>query len=405
MEIEEIHAAAERIRGGVMKTPCPMSIPLSEATGCEVYCKMENLQRTGSFKERGALNRLLQLTCDEKKLGVVAASAGNHALGISYHGLRLGIPVTVVMPRFAPLTKVSNCEKFGATVLLEGMDIEEARAKALSLAEKGMVHIHGFDDPQIIAGQGTVALEILEQVPDLEAILVPVGGAGLIAGIAATLAILKPSVQVIGIEPANAASLEAAMKSGEPVVVPLKNTLADGLAVPRVGDLAFKICRNLVSSQGTVTEQMIALAIVRLLELEKLVVEGAGAVGLAALLSGKFGFLKGKKVVLPLCGGNIDTNLIGRVIERGLAADHRLSRIQAVISDRPGGLSQFTAILAEVGANILEISHDRAFAAGDINQVSVHCLVETRNVLHVQSIRKRLQQGGFRVIFPDLDFD
>lgn len=400
--LQNILEAAERIKGGVQRTPCAHSAPLSLATGCEVFCKMEHLQRTGSFKERGARNALLNLPDEQKRKGVITASAGNHALGLTYHARLLGIPVTVVMPRFAPLTKVTNCQGMGAEVILEGTNIEEARQHALTFIERrGFTYINGYDHPDVIAGQGTLGLEILEQVPEVEAIIVPVGGAGLIAGIAVAVKHHKPSVSIIGVEPRRAASFEAARQAGRPVPVTMQPTLADGLAVPCVGENAFHIARKLIDKHVLVDEHQLARAVLRLIELEKAVVEGAGAAALAPLLANLLPELRGKKVVLPLCGGNIDTNILGRIIERGLAADGRLCRFTAIISDRPGGLSSFAGLIAEEGASIHDIEHDRAFASEDITTVTVHCIVETRDVAHMERLRERLRREGYRVSFGD----
>lgn len=397
---QHILDAAERIKGGVQRTPCPPSVPLSLATGCEIYCKLEHLQRTGSFKERGARNALLNLPEDQKRRGVITASAGNHALGLTYHARLLQIPVTVVMPRFAPLTKVSNCQQMGAEVILEGGNIEEARQHAVKLMERrGLTYINGYDHPDVIAGQGTLGLEILEQVPDVEAIIVPVGGAGLIAGVAVAVKTRKPSVLIIGVEPRRAASFEAARNAGRPVAVTMQPTLADGLAVPCAGENAFNTVHKLVDRHVLVDEHHIARAVLRLIELEKAVVEGAGAASLAPLLAEMLPELRGRKVVLPLCGGNIDTNVLGRIIERGLAADGRLCRFTAIISDRPGGLSHFAGLVAEEGASVHDIEHDRAFASEDITTVTVHCIVETRDFAHIARLRDRLQREGYRVTF------
>ena len=392
----DVEAAAGRIAGAVINTPCPPSIPLSEATGMQVFCKMENLQRTGSFKERGARNALLVLSEAQRARGVIAASAGNHALGLSYHGQLLGVPVTVVMPRFAPLTKVTNCRRFGARVILHGTTFGEARARADQfVSEEGLTYINGFDDPPIIAGQGTIALEVLQQVPDLDAIIVPVGGAGLIAGISTALRHLKPNVTIIGVEPERCASFTAALNAGGPVQVEVKPTLADGLAVTKVGANAFETARALVDKVVLVNEHDLALAILRLVELEKAVVEGAGAAGLAACLAGLLPQLKGKKVVVPLCGGNIDTSTLGRILERGLAHDGRLCRMTVTISDRPGGLARFASVIAEEGGSIIEIDHDRAFASDDITLVIVHCVIETRDEAHILALKRRLADEGF----------
>jgi threonine dehydratase len=392
----EVEAAAARIKGAVVYTPCPLSIPLSEATGLQVYCKMENLQRTGSFKERGARYALLTLSPEAQRRGVIAASAGNHALGLSYHGQLLKVPVTVVMPRFAPLTKVTNCRRFGAEVVLHGNSFAEARSRADEIgAEKGLTYINGYDDPPIIAGQGTLGIEIIEQVPDVDAVIVPVGGAGLIAGVATAIRQLKPGVTIIGVEPERCASFTAAIKAGGPVEVEAKPTVADGLAVTKVGKNAFETARPLVDKILLANEQQIALAILRLLELEKSVVEGAGAAGLAACLAGLVPHLKGKKVVLPLCGGNIDSSTLGKILERGLAHDGRLCRLTVTISDRPGGLARFAAVIGEEGGSVVEIDHDRAFASDDITTVVVHCVVETRDHEHIAMIKARLTREGF----------
>ena len=401
VHFEDIESAAKRIRGHVIESPCPASIPLSEITGMQIFCKLEYLQRTGSFKERGARNALALLSPEQQKRGVIAASAGNHALGVAYHAKLLGIPATVVMPRFAPLTKVMNCRRLGANVVLEGANIGEAKRRADQLgAEAGLTYVHGFDDPAIIAGQGTVGLEIAAQVPDLDVVIVPIGGGGLIAGIATALKRLKPRVKIYGVEPYAAASFTAALAAGKPVETELKPTLADGLSVPKVGANAFGIARGLIERVVLVSEHHISLAILKLMELEKAVVEGAGAAPLAACLAGLFPELKSKKVVLPLCGGNIDLNMLGRIIERGLASDGRLFRFTATISDRPGGLAKFAGLLAAEGASVVDIAHDRAFSSDDISTVTVHCVVETRDAAHVTSICERLKKEGFEISRP-----
>lgn len=395
---EDISSAAERIDSGIYHSPCPPSEPLSLLTGCEIYCKLDYLQRTGSFKERGARNALMLLSEEKKRAGVIAASAGNHALGLTYHGQLLGVPVTVVMPKFAPLTKVASCEQLGARVILYGDTFDEAQRHAHDLEhERGVVYIHGFNDAAIIAGQGTLGLEILDQVPDADAIIVPIGGGGLIAGVSLAAKTLRPDIAIIGVEPERAASFTAALAAGNPVDFPLSPTLADGLSVARVGERAFGIARKYVDRVVTVGESAIARSILRLIELEKSVVEGAGAAGLAACISGLVPELAGKKVVLPLCGGNIDTTVLGRIIERGLAADGRLCRFQVAISDRPGGLAKLATIIADAGASIVDIAHDRAFSGDDMSSVVVHCVVETRNAGHVRELHRRLAGAGLEV--------
>ena len=393
----DIEAARERIAGAVYYSPCQHSIPLSEITGMEIFCKLDNLQRTGSFKERGARNALSQLPPDQQKRGVVAASAGNHAQALAYQGKLLGIPATVVMPKFAPLVKVSNCQKLGATVVLHGRDFGEAKAHAHEIAnEKELAYIDGYDDPAIIAGQGTMGVEIVEQVPDLDAMIVPVGGAGLIAGVSLAVKALRPNAKIVAVEAENVASFSAALEAGKPTQITMHPTLADGLAIPQVGANAFKIARPLIDQTLTVAEEQIAVAILRLVELEKSVVEGAAATPLAACMSGKLKELAGKRVVLLLCGGNIDPNVLSRVIESGLVADGRLGRFTAVISDRPGGLADLAAQIASTGASIKQVVHERAFASSDVSAVNVLCTVETRDHQHLAELRAKLKSHGVR---------
>jgi threonine dehydratase len=395
---QDIEAARKRIADAVYYSPCPPSIPLSEITGMKIFCKLDNLQRTGSFKERGARNALAQLSRDQQKRGVIAASAGNHAQALAYQGSLLGIPATVVMPKFAPLIKISTCQQLGATVILHGDGFGEAKARAHEIAaENGLAYIDGYDDPAIIAGQGTMALEIVEQIPDLEAVIVPVGGAGLLAGVSLALKTLQPNVKIVAVEAEKVASFSAALKAGSPTKITMHPTLADGLAIPQVGANAFQIARPLIDLTVTVTEEEIALAILRLVELEKSVVEGAAATSLAACMSGKLRELAGKRVVLLLCGGNIDPNVLSRVIERGLVADGRLGRFTAVISDRPGGLADLAAQIASAGVSVKQILHDRAFASPDVSAVNVLCTVETRNHQHLSELRALLKSRGVEI--------
>jgi threonine dehydratase len=399
LTLADIEAARIRIKGGIYESPCVESIPLSLLTGAHIYCKLDYLQRTGSFKERGARNALLLLTPEQRERGVIAASAGNHAQGIAYHGSLLGIPVTVVMPKFAALIKVTNCRQLGANVVLHGSDLGEARARAEEIAHgEGLTFIHPFDNADVMAGQGTMALEILEQTPDVEAIVVPVGGGGLLAGVGTVVKALRPNVRVVGVEPEHAACLTAALAAGRPVPVPLSPTLADGLAVPVLGTRPFAVLQRVVDEVLTVSEANIALAILRLIELEKSVVEGAGAAPLAAFLAGKLDHLKGRRVVLALCGGNIDLTMLDRVIEVGLVADGRVSRFTVSISDRPGGLARLTEVIAATGASIKEILHDRAFSGPDLSAVRVICIVETTGHAHVRTLHAALADAGLPVV-------
>jgi threonine dehydratase len=398
LALADVEAARERIAGGIYVSPCVESIPLSQLTGAHVFCKLDYLQRTGSFKERGARNALLLLNDEQRRRGVIAASAGNHAQGVAYHGSLLGIPVTVVMPQFAALIKVTNCRHLGANVILHGADLGEARALAEKIAnEKGLTFIHPFDNADVMAGQGTMALEILEQTPDVDAVVVPVGGGGLLAGIGTVFKALRPQAKVVGVEPDHAACLTAARAAGHPVPVTLSPTLADGLAVPLLGKLPFAVLERVVDQVVTVDEAHIALAILRLIELEKSVVEGGGAAPLAAFLAGKLDNLKGKRVVLTLCGGNIDLTMLGRVIEVGLVADGRVSRFTVSISDRPGGLARLAELIASTGASIQEIVHDRAFSGPDLTAVRVVCVVETTGHAHVKELHAALAAAGMPV--------
>ena len=397
--LADVEAARERIRGAIYESPCVESIPLSQLTGAHIYCKLDYLQRTGSFKERGARNALLQLPAEARTRGVIAASAGNHAQGVAYHGSLLGIPVTVVMPTFAPLIKVSNCRQLGATVILHGADLGEARAHAEAVgARDGLALVHPFDDEHVMAGQGTMGLEILEQTPGVQAIVVPVGGGGLLSGIGTVVRAKRPDVELIGVEPEHAACLTAALAAGRPVTVPLAPTLADGLSVPLLGQRPFEVLRRVVDEVVSVDEAAIALAVLRLIELEKSVVEGAGAAPLAAFLAGKLTRLAGRTVVLVLCGGNIDLTMLDRVIEVGLVADGRLTRFTVSISDRPGGLARLAQVIASAGASIKEIVHDRAFSGPDLSEVRVVCVVETTGREHVAQLHDALRRAGVEVV-------
>jgi threonine dehydratase len=397
--LDDVLAARTRIAGGIYESPCVESIPLSQLTGARVWCKLDYLQRTGSFKERGARNALLKLTPAQQKSGVIAMSAGNHAQGVAYHGGLLGIPVTVVMPSFAPLVKVTNCRRLGARIVLGGSDLDEARERANLIArDEGLTFIHPFDNEDVIAGQGTMALEILEQTPQAEAIVVPVGGGGLLAGIATVVRARRPDIELVAVEPEHANSLAVSLAAGTPTTVRVRPTLADGLAVPQVGAHAFEILRNLLGNVVIVDEAAIALAVLRLIELEKSVVEGAGAAPLAAFLAGKLDRLKGRNVVLALCGGNIDLTMLDRVIEVGLVADGRLCRFAVSILDRPGGLARLAEIIASTGASIKEIVHDRAFSGPDLSAVRIVCVAETTGHEHVRELHRALAKAGIDVV-------
>jgi threonine dehydratase len=394
----DVEEARGRIASGIYLSPCPESIPLGEVAGSRVYCKLDYLQRTGSFKERGARNALLLLPAEAKQRGVISASAGNHALGLAYHGKLLGIPVTVVMPQYAPLIKRTTCRRLGAEIVLEGETFQQAFAKAHQLAqERHLTYIHGFDDPAIIAGQGTVGLEILEQVPEVEAIVVPIGGGGLAAGVSLIVKHKRPDVLVVGVEPERAAGFSASLAAGQVVSVPVGPTVADGLAVGRVGELAFQIARSRLDHVVTVSEEELSLAMLRLVELEKSVVEGAGAAPLAALASGKLPELANRRTALVLSGGNVDPLILTRVIEKALVADGRLWRFSASIADRPGSLARLTQLIADSGASVQDIAHDRAFAGPDVGLVNVLCTVETADRQHIVTLDRLLAEQGIKV--------
>ena len=395
--LADVEAARARLRGVIHETPCAFSQSLSDLTGARVFVKLENLQMTGSFKERGAANVLLQLSPAERKRGVVTASAGNHGLAVAFHAARLGVGAVIVMPEWAPLTKVTAARRHGAEVVLHGENYDEAYARAREVeAERGLVFVHPFDDPRVIAGQGTIGLELLAQVPDLEAVLVPVGGGGLAAGIGVAVKAGKPAAEVIGVQADEIAAMKAAWASGERVTVPPGPTIADGIAVRRAGEHTLALCRRWVDQIVSVSEEEIANAILLLLEIEKTVVEGAGAVPLAALVNKKVA-LAGKTVALVLTGGNIDVNLVSRIIERGLVKDGRLVRLAVMLRDRPGQLARLTALVAEMRANVLHILHDRAFSRARLGETEVELTLETSGREQIEAVKRHLTGAGYAV--------
>ena len=373
----DVEEARERIKEQIYLSPFPRSETISQLAGNRVFFKLENLQITGSFKERGALNRLLTLSPEESKRGVIAASAGNHGMALAYHSRRLNIACTIVMPISAPLIKVTRVRQYGAKSVLHGGDYDGAYAEAIRRSrQKGLVFISAFDDPWIVAGQGTIGMELYEQNPDLDAVLVPVDGGGLIAGIALALKTLLPKIRVIGVQAEAVPSMKVALDRGAPVQLPAATTIADGIAVRAVGATPFALAKNYVDEVVTVSEAEIANAVLMLLEIEKTVAEGAAAVPLAALLNKKVA-LAGKNVGLIVSGGNIDMNLISRIIETGLIQDGRLGRFTVVISDRPGSLARLAQRVADLGANILQITHSRGFGKMAIGETEVELILET----------------------------
>src|SRR5216110_2708117 len=377
LDLADLDRAKKRLEGAIYESPCPYSQTLSELSGAQCFVKLENLQMTGSFKERGAVNVLLQLDPAERARGVVAASAGNHGLAVAFHAERLGIPATIVMPEYAPLIKVTSARRYGAEVILYGSNYDDAYELARALgAERGQLFVHPFDDPRVIAGQGTLGLELLEQLPDVEAVLVPVGGGGLIGGVALAVKAKRPDVRVIGVQSAALPAMSRSLERGERLRVDAGATIADGIAVRQVGALTLALARQWVDRVVTVDEEELANAVLLLLEIEKTVVEGAGAAPLAALLNRRLD-LEGRRVALVLSGGNIDVTMLARIIERGLVKDSRLVRLLVVLQDRPGALARLTALIAEERANILQIDHDRAFSRQAIGSTEVGLTLET----------------------------
>lgn len=395
VRLTDILEARERIRAGIVMTPVVPAMALRDRLPCEVHIKLENTQRTGSFKDRGALNRLLDLSEDEKKRGVVTASAGNHAQAVAYHGARLGVPVEVVMPENTPLVKVANTRGFGAGVRFHGATLSDAMVEARRLEkEEQRVLVHAFDDDRVIGGQGTIGLELLEQLPQLTAVIVPIGGGGMISGIATAIKEQRPDVRIYGVEASAAASALASRNAGKVVHIETSETIADGIAVKRVGDRTFPIIEKYVDAIVEVDEPQIAGAVHHLLERQKVLAEGAAATPLAALLNGQLPLRENDVAVMVLSGGNIDVNLVGRIINRGLVNDGRLARLAVTVHDRPGSLAKVTRLVAEEGANVLELSHSRAFAEISVRDVEIVIQLETRGRDHVQSVISRLEKDG-----------
>jgi threonine dehydratase len=396
--LQDIQAARARIAGQVVLTPCTPSETFGEMFGGHAWFKFENLQRTGSFKERGALNRMMLLSDDEKRRGVIAASAGNHAQGVAYHATRLGIPATIVMPVRTPLVKVLATERYGATVVLHGSVYDEAMAEALRIqSREGQTLIHPFDDPGIIAGQGTIGLELLEQCPQMDVLVCGVGGGGIISGIATAIKETRPEVRIVGVESDVLPAALRARQAGEVVTIPPAETIADGIAVRRIGDTTFQHIERYVDELVTVSEEEIAAGVLLLLEREKTVAEAACATAVAAVVDGHIRDLAGKHVVMMLSGGNIDVSLMSRIIERGLVQDGRRAYMRVRVKDRPGALAALTATLAQTGANILKLDHNRGTADLWVTEAEIDLGLETRGRAHVEQIRAQLEDAGYEV--------
>jgi len=393
--IQDIQTAMGRIREAIRVSPCRPSETFSSLTGNTAFLKLDNQQRTGAFKERGALNKLLTLTAEERAQGVIAASAGNHAQGVAYHAGRQGIRALIYMPLPTPLTKVSATRAYGADVVLHGTNYDEAYQEAVKQSqERRLTLIHAFDDDAVIAGQGTLGLEILKQQPDIEAIVAPIGGGGLIGGIACAVKETNPSVEVFGVQPAKLPSMKAAIAQGSPVTLKSAVTIADGIAVRRAGERTFPLVQKYVDDIVTVEEEEIANAILLLLEREKTLAEGAGAASIAALLNQKLP-LAGKKVAVLVCGGNIDVTLLSRIIERGLVKDGRLVRLRVHLPDYPGALHRLTGILAELRANIVETAYDRAYHGVNLGDTAIDITMETRGPSHIAELLTELLAAGY----------
>ncbi len=394
--LTSIQAARARIGEAIYVSPCQLSHDLSELTGLPLHLKLENLQRTGSFKERGALNKLLTLNQAERERGVITASAGNHAQGVAFHAAARNIRAQIVMPLATPQIKVAATRAFGAEVILHGANYDEAAEEALRLRiDHGLTYIHPFDDVEVISGQGTIALELLEQVPDLEAVVVSIGGGGVISGIACALKEINPKIRVIGVEPEKLPSMLRAREAGAPVTINAEATIADGIAVRRAGDITLPLVRRYVDEIVSVDDEEIASAILMLLETEKTLAEGAGAAALAAVLQSKTN-LRHRRTVVLVSGGNIDVSLLAKIIERGLVKDGRLLRLRIYLQDRPGALFNITQILARERANIVETIHNRAYYGVSLGETVIDITVETRGTTHIAAIRHALQEAGFR---------
>jgi threonine dehydratase len=392
----DIEAARKRIADSIFLSPCPASETISRLTGTKAFLKLDNLQMTGSFKERGACNKLMTLTSEERARGVITASAGNHAQGVAYSSSRLGIDAVIVMPEPTPLIKVQNTQRLGAHVVLHGASYDDAAEHAMKLmAEQGRVYIHPFNDPLVMAGQGTIGLELLEQNPYLEAVIVPIGGGGLAAGVAVALKETNPRIKVYGVQTTAFPSMKQAVAAGSPVLLGPGRTIADGIAVKRAGDRTLEVILRYLDDIALVDDEEVAEAILVLLEREKTVAEGAGAAPLAALLNHRLP-VEGKRTAILVSGGNIDVNFMSRIIERGLVKRGRLMRLRVRLPDVAGSLAGLLGIVARSRANVVEIHHDRAFNI-DLGESAVELVLETRGFDHVKEVREALLQAGVPV--------
>lgn len=395
ISLADVVAARERLNGSIYYSPCAHSQMLSAITGQQVFLKLENLQMTGSFKERGALNRIALLTPEQAKRGVVAASAGNHAQGVAYHATKRGIKALIVMPLATPLVKVTATRGFGAEVVLHGANYDEAYEEARRIcAAQEMTFIHPFDDPAVMAGQGTIGLEMMEQIPGLEAVVVPIGGGGLIGGIACAIKESNPKIKIVGVQTSRLPSMAVAVEQHRPVTIDPATTIADGIAVRRAGEVTFPVVEKYVDEIVTVDEDEIASSILVLLEREKTLAEGAGATALAALLQ-KRTSLKNAKTGVLVCGGNIDVTLLSRIIERGLVQDGRMIRLRITLLDKPGALAELTRLIAAHRANIVDTLYNRAYYGVNLGNTTIDITLETRGREQVEELLAALNEGGF----------
>jgi len=393
--LADVKAALERVCQSIYLSPCTVSATFSQLTGNTIYLKLDNLQRTGAFKERGALNKLLTLTKEERDQGVIAASAGNHAQGLAYHAGKRGIRAQICMPLTTPLIKVSATKAYGADVVLHGANYDEACEEAIRRGnQQHLTFIHPFDDDAVIAGQGTLGLEMLQQHPEIEAVVVPIGGGGLIGGIACAIKETNPKVQIVGVQTSRLPSMKAAVEEGRPVTIPAAATIADGIAVRRAGDRTLPLVQKYVDQIVTVDEEEIANAILLLLEREKTMAEGAGAAAIAAMVNHKIE-ISGKKIAVLVCGGNIDVTLLSRIIERGLVKDGRLVRLRVHLPDYPGALHRLTGILADHRANIVETSYDRTYYGVNLGETAIDITMETRGPEQIAELLSALSAAGY----------
>ncbi|XP_059050841.1 L-threonine ammonia-lyase-like [Achroia grisella] len=403
IKYDDILAASRRIAGAVIRTPCTKA-HMAERLGMDLYLKQEFMQYTGSFKERGVRNTLLLLSDEQKKFGVITATTGNHGIAMSYHASQLGIPCVIVAPVYAPLNKVTKCEQMGAKLILYGTNIWESKLHAMSIKkEKRMTYINGYDHPNVIEGHGSIGIEIIEQVPAVDAIVVPCGGGSLLCGIAISAKHLKPDTEIYGVETDKTCSMVESLRKNERIKMDMPSTIADGIAVPMVGVNTFYNIKGLVDKMIVVKEDWVARAIMHLVEEERFVVEGAGSVTIAAVMAGLFPNLKGKKVVCVISGGNIDTTILARALERGMAAEGRLVKFKVTVNDRPGGMADMCALLAGIGVTLRDLVPERAWVKGDVFSVELKVIVETRGWEHTKELIDQIKKHYKEYYFQDMN--